>query len=81
MSIQSLQQSLPELGDEAFERTFRQFFLRAHSIVLGYDTSRCYGLAQGEGWDQILDCFDAEREHRYGGVGKRARPKSLAEMQ
>jgi hypothetical protein len=55
MSIQALKQSLPELSDQAFERTYRQFFLKALAPVLGYEVSRSSrGLAQGEGWDEIL---------------------------
>lgn len=34
------------------------------------------GLAQGEGWDQILDCFDAERERRYGENRNQSPPTS-----
>src|ERR1700730_3961011 len=52
MSIQALKQSLPELSDEAFERRYRQFFLKALAPVLGYEVSR-----RGESWDEILDCF------------------------
>jgi hypothetical protein len=67
MSIQALKQSLPELSDQAFERTYRQFFLKALAPVLGYEVSRSSrGLGQGEGWDEILDCFEAERQRRYG---------------
>jgi hypothetical protein len=62
MSIQALKQSLPELSDEAFERTYRQFALRALAPVLGYEESRSRG--QKEAWDEILDCFEAERERR-----------------
>ena len=65
MSIQALKQSLPELSDAAFERTYRQFALKALAPVLGYEDSRRRGLAQGESWDEILDCFDVERERRY----------------
>jgi hypothetical protein len=68
MSIQYLKQSLPELSDAAFDKVYTQFFIKAHATVLGYEVSRCTGLAQGEGWDKILDCFDAERERRYGGA-------------
>jgi hypothetical protein len=67
MSIQSLKESLPELSDADFEKVYRQFFIRAHATLLGYEVSRCTGLAQGEGWEQILNCFDTERERRYGG--------------
>ena len=67
MSIQSLKQSLPELSDAAFEKVYRQFFIKAHATLLGYEVARRTGLPQGEGWEQILDCFDAERERRYGG--------------
>jgi hypothetical protein len=77
MSIQSLKQSLPELSDAAFEKVYRQFFIKAHAILLGYEVSRCTGLPEGEGWDEILDCFDAERERRYGGRQGRARRKNL----
>jgi hypothetical protein len=64
MSIQALKQSLPELSDAAFEKVYRQFFIRAHATLLGYEGPLPTGLAQGEGWDEILDCFDAERERR-----------------
>jgi hypothetical protein len=76
MSIQSLKQSLPELSDAAFEKVYRQFFIRAHATLLGYEVSRLTGLAQGEGWDEILACFDAERERRYRrrAVATDARP-------
>jgi hypothetical protein len=66
MSIQALKQSLPELSDEAFERTYRQFFLKALAPVLGYEVSSS-NRGRGEGWDEILDCFEAERQRRYGG--------------
>jgi hypothetical protein len=65
MSIQSFKQSLP---DAAFDKAYTQFFIKAHARVLGYEVSRCTGLAQGECWDEVLDCFDADRERRYGGV-------------
>jgi hypothetical protein len=70
MSIQSLKQSLPELSDAAFEKVYRQFFLKAHAGLLGYEVSRATGLAQTD-WDQILDCFHAERERRHAGQGRR----------
>jgi hypothetical protein len=63
MSIQALKESLPELSDEAFEKTYRQFTLRSLAPVLGYEDSRPRG--QKESWDEILDCFLAERERRY----------------
>jgi hypothetical protein len=63
MSIQALKQSLPELDDAAFERTYRQFALRALAPVLGYENSRPRG-EQKENWNEILDCFEAERERR-----------------
>jgi hypothetical protein len=63
MSIQVLKESLPELSDEAFERTYRQFALRALAPVLGYEASRVRG-GHKESWDEILDCFEAERERR-----------------
>ena len=81
MSIQSLRQSLPELSDAAFEKVYRQFFIKAHATLLGYEVSRCTGLAQGEGWEQILDCFDAERERRYGEDTACQSIKSQAEKQ
>ena len=76
MSIQFLKQSLPELSDAAFEKVYRQFFIKAHASLLGYEVSRRTGLAQGEGWDEILDCFDAERERRAGfrGAATKAAP-------
>jgi hypothetical protein len=66
MSIQALKESLPELSDEAFERTYRQFALKALSPVLGYEDSQRPrgGSAQKESWDEILDCFEVERERR-----------------
>jgi hypothetical protein len=63
MSIRALKESLPELDDYAFERTYRQFALRALAPVLGYEDSRARG-EQKESWDEILDCFEAERERR-----------------
>jgi hypothetical protein len=63
-SIQSLKQSLPELSDAAFDKVYRQFFIRAHLELLGYE-------ARGEDWDDILDCFAAERERRYGRVASK----------
>ena len=36
-SIQSLKQSLPELSDAAFDKVYRQFFIRAHLELLGYE--------------------------------------------
>src|SRR5271165_1363332 len=47
----------------AFERAYRQFFIKSIATVLGYEVSLCRG--QGEGWDEILGCFAAERERRY----------------
>jgi hypothetical protein len=38
MSIQALKESLPELSDEAFERTHHQFALRSLAPVLGTKT-------------------------------------------
>jgi hypothetical protein len=61
MSIQALKASLPELSDAAFERTYRQFLLKALAPVLGYEVSR---RREAENWDEILDCFEAERERR-----------------
>jgi hypothetical protein len=46
MSIQSLKQSLPELSDAAFEKVYRQFFVKAHATLLGYEVSRCTGLPE-----------------------------------
>ena len=61
MSIQAFKESLPELSDEAFERTYRQFVIKSIAPVLGYEVS----LRRGESlWDEILDCFAAERERR-----------------
>jgi hypothetical protein len=57
-SIQSLKLSLPELSTEAFEKLHRQAFIRAHLGLLGYESRR------GEGWDDILECLDAERQRR-----------------
>jgi hypothetical protein len=54
MSIQSLKQSLPELSDAAFEKVYRQFFIKVHATLLGYEVARCTGLPEGEGWDEIL---------------------------
>jgi hypothetical protein len=62
MSIQALNQSLPELSDEAFERTYRQFVIKALAPVLGYEIAR--PREQKEAWDEILDSFEAERERR-----------------
>jgi hypothetical protein len=62
MSIQALKESLPELTDEAFERTYRQFALKSLAPVLGYEDPQPRG--QKEAWDDILDCFEAERERR-----------------
>ena len=59
-----LKQSLPELSDAAFDKVYRQFFIRAHLELLGYE-------ARGEDWDDILDCFAAERERRYGRVASK----------
>jgi hypothetical protein len=52
------------MNDDAFERTYRQFALRSLAPVLGYEDLRPRG--QKESWDEILDCFLAERERRYG---------------
>jgi hypothetical protein len=43
MSIQSLKQSLPELSEAAFEKVYRQFFLRSVATVLAYEVSRAKG--------------------------------------
>jgi hypothetical protein len=51
MSIQALKESLPELSDQALERTYRQFALRALAPVLGYEVSRSRG--QKEDWDEM----------------------------
>jgi hypothetical protein len=75
MSIQALKESLPELSDQALERTYRQFALRALAPVLGYEVSRSRG--QKEDWDEILDCFAAERERRRNE--KEAQKPALAE--
>ena len=64
MSIQALKDSLPQLDDAAFERTYRAFFIKSIAPVLGYEVSRATGLRQGD-WDAVLDCFQSERERRY----------------
>jgi hypothetical protein len=57
-SLEFLRQSLPELDDAAFEKLYRQAFLRALSGVLGYEARR------GKGWDEVMDVLAAERERR-----------------
>jgi hypothetical protein len=60
MSIQALKESLPELTDAKFDQVYRQFFLKALGPVLGYERAK----SAGEGWDQVMDVFAAERERR-----------------
>ena len=64
MSIQVLKESLPELSDEAFERTYRAFLLKSLAPVLGFEVARSREGQPRESWDEILDCFEAERERR-----------------
>jgi hypothetical protein len=59
-SLEFLKESLPELSDAKFDQVYRQFFLRAVSGLLGYESRR------GEGWDEVMDVLAAERERRYG---------------
>jgi hypothetical protein len=45
---------------------------------LGYEVPRPTGLAQEEGWDEILDCFDAERER---GVNEKEAQEEVPQNQ